>query len=154
MTSHNVFVSHRHEDDSLIDELKEMLRKRDCDVRDSSINASNPNKAKDEAYIKSILAERMQWAGKILVIISPQTRDHEWVDWEIEYAGKYPDKRIIGVWAPDADGCDLPDALDLHANAIIKWDADEISAALAGADNWEQPDGTPARPRQITKAPC
>jgi len=70
---------HRHEDDSLISELKELLSKAGCEVRDSSINADNPNQANDEGYIKSILAERMQWAGKILVIISPQTKYHEWV---------------------------------------------------------------------------
>ncbi len=154
MSSHNVFISHRHEDDSLISELKELLSKAGCEVRDSSINADNPNQANDEGYIKSILAERMQWAGKILVIISPQTKYHEWVDWEIEYVNKYPDKRIIGVWAPGADGCDLPDALELHADAIITWVATEIIAALDGADNWEQPDGTPVPPRQITKGPC
>ena len=89
MSSHNVFISHRHEDDSLISELKELLSKAGCEVRDSSINADNPNQANDEGYIKSILAERMQWAGKILVIISPQTKYHEWVDWEIEYVNKY-----------------------------------------------------------------
>jgi hypothetical protein len=154
MSRHNVFISHRHEDDSLIEDLKTMLREADCDVRDSSINASTPNRARDEDYIKSLLQERMQWAGKILVIVSPQTKDHEWVDWEIEYANTHPDKRIVGVWAPDADGCDLPEALELYADAVVTWDAAEVIAALDGADNWEQPDGTPAPPRQITRAPC
>ena len=154
MAVHNVFVSHRHEDDHLIQKLKDLLAGVGCDVRDSSINASNPNQAKDEGYIKSILADRMQWAGKIVVVVSPQTKDHEWVEWEIEYANKYPDKRIIGVWAPGADACDLPEALERHADAVVGWDADQLSAALGGADNWQQPDGQPAAPRTIRKIGC
>jgi len=151
---HNAFVSHRHEDDSLIADLKTMLAADGCDVRDSSINASNPNNAKDPDYIKSKLAERIQWAGKIIVIVSPQTKDHEWVDWEIEYANKHPGKAIIGVWAPGADGCDLPEALEQHADALVTWDATAIAAALEGAGPWLLPDGAVAGPRRIKKVAC
>ncbi len=154
MSRHNVFVSHRHEDDALIAGLKDMLAKVGSEVRDSSISASNPNDAKDEDYIKSILADRIRWAGKIVVIVSPQTKYHEWVDWEVEYASRYADKRIIGVWAPDAEGCELPEALQVHAHAVVRWDAAAVGAALDGADTWEQPDGALAPPRRIPKAPC
>jgi len=154
MALHNVFVSHRHEDDSMIEDLKTMLRNAGSEVRDSSINLSNPNDAHNEEYIKSILRDRIDWAGKMVVIVSPQTKDHEWVDWEIEYASGFEDKRIIGVWAPGADGCDVPAALELHANAIVSWDAKKIADALNGQDDWEQPDGAPAEPRHVRKAPC
>jgi hypothetical protein len=154
MAKHNVFISHRHEDDHLIAKLKDMLATSGCEIRDSSVTASNPNQAKDEGYIKSILAERMQWAGKLLVVVSPQTKNHEWVDWEIEYANKHPEKRIIGVWAPGAEACDLPEALERHADAVVTWDAAQISAALDGADNWQQPNGAEAPPRAIRKIGC
>lgn len=154
MSWHNVFISHRHEDDRFISQLKTMLTSHNCEVRDSSINASNPNKAKDPDYIKSILADRMKWAGKIIVIVSPQTKHHEWVDWEIEYANKHPDKAIIGVWAPGADGCDLPQALEQHADALVTWDGEAIAAALDGAGPWLRPDGEAAGPRRIRKVAC
>jgi hypothetical protein len=86
---HNVFVSHRHEDDAKIDDFKKLLDGRGVTVRDSSISSSNPNAAKDPDYIKSqILAPRIQWAGKIVVIVTPDTANHEWVDWEVDYANK------------------------------------------------------------------
>lgn len=154
MTMHNVFISHRHEDDSMIADLKTLLAAHGCHVRDSSINASNPNQAKDPDYIKSILAERMQWAGKIVVIVSSQTKNHEWVDWEIEYANKHPEKAIIGVWAPGADGCDLPVALEKHADALVTWDGAAIAAALDGAGPWQLPSGAAAGPRSIKKVAC
>lgn len=151
---HNVFISHRHEDDALIQQLKDLLVRHGANVRDSSINSATPNQAKDESYIKSILAERIEWAGKILVIVSPETRNHEWVDWEIEYANTYPDKRIIGVWAPGADGCDLPESLERHADAVVAWNGDAIVDALNGAASWEDPDGGPRPPRPISRIGC
>ena len=88
------------------------------------------------------------------MIVSPQTKDHEWVDWEIEYAQRFPDKRIIGVWAPDADCCDLPEALERHADAVVEWDADAVIAALDGEDNWHAPDGSPVPPRAVNRIGC
>lgn len=154
MARHNVFISHRHEDDRLISDLKDLLAAQGCEVRDSSVNASTPNQAKDPAYIKSILGARMQWAGKILVIVSPQTKDHEWVDWEIRYANRHPEKSIIGVWAPGADNCDLPEALERHADALVPWDGAAVAAALDGAGPWQLPDGAAAGLRRIKKVAC
>lgn len=154
MSDHNVFISHRHEDDGLIQKLKDMLAKRGCDVRDSSVNTTTPNNAKSEDYIRDILADRIRWAGKVIVLVSPQTKNHEWVDWEIEYAKRFPDKRIIGVWAPDAEGCELPEPLKKHADAVVEWDADAIIDAINGADNWHNPDGTERAPQPISRIGC
>lgn len=151
---HNAFVSHRHEDDALVGKLKDLLSGHGADVRDSSVTSDNPNNARSEAYIKQILASRIKWAGKIIVIISPDTKNHDWVSWEIEYANKYPDKRIIGVWAPGAAGVDMPPELDEYADAIVGWDSKAIIAALNGADNWQGPDGAAVPPRSIKRLAC
>lgn len=151
---HNVFMPHRHEDDRHIEKLKALLARHGCQVRDSSIDSSSPNQAKDPDYIKEILADRIRWAGKIIVLVSPQTKDHHWVNWEVEYASRFPDKRIIGVWLPGAERGDLPEALERHANAVVGWDSDQIVAALDGADNWQQPDGSPTPPRAIRRLAC
>src|SRR4051794_7385178 len=50
--THNVFVSHRHEDDALVAAFKGLLAGRNVDIRDSSITTDNPNSAENEAYIK------------------------------------------------------------------------------------------------------
>lgn len=151
---HNVFISHRHEDDRLLTQLKELLGNNGCDVRDSSVNSANPNSATAETYIKSILAERIQRSGKIIVLVSPDTKNHEWVDWEIEYANRYPDKRIIGVWAPGAADCDLPKGLEEYADAIVGWNGKAIIDAINGADEWTTPSGAASPNRQIPRAQC
>jgi hypothetical protein len=151
---HNVFISHRHEDDALVGQLTELLARNGAAVRDSSVTSENPNRATSEAYIRQILAERIAWAGKMIVIISPATRNHDWVSWEIEYANRFPDKRIIGVWAPGAAGVDMPAELDEYADAVVGWNGQAIIDALNGADNWQGPDGEKVPPRSIKRLSC
>lgn len=152
---HNVFTSHRHEDDALVADFKALLAGRNVVIRDASITSDDPNNATSDAYIKSeILAPNIQWAGKVVVIITPDTCNHPWVDWEIDYAEKCGDKEIIGVWAPGFAGCDLPESLERHADAIVSWNAEKIIDALDGNACWEQPDGTPRAPQAVSRIGC
>lgn len=151
---HNVFISHRHEDDALVGDLKSLLGGRNVVIRDSSITSDNPNNAKSESYIKTeILAPNINWAGKVIVIITPDTKNHDWVNWEIEYAEKLG-KEIIGVWAPGSEGCEVPEALEQHADSIVTWDANKIVNALDGVRQWEQSDGTPRTPQPVNRIGC
>src|ERR1700751_749752 len=148
----NVFISHVHEDDTGLGKLKDLLSKCGMSIRDSSINSDKPNNAQSSDYIKSqILAPQIQWAGTFLVYISPQTKNSEWVNWEIEYAAKL-DKRIVGVWEHGANECDVPNALKDYADAVVGWQGERIMDAINGKiDDWEHPDGTPQTPRPIKR---
>jgi hypothetical protein len=151
----NVFVSHIHEDEADIDGMKTLLSNRGFDIKDSSITSAKPNQARDPDYIKSkILAPAINWASTLVVLISPDTCNHEWVTWEIEYALKMG-KRIVGVWTHGAAECDLPDALDKYADAIVGWNGERIEQAISGEINdWECSDGTPRDPRPIARYSC
>ena len=151
---HNVFISHRHEDDALVAGFKELLAGKDVQIRDASITRQTPNQASNPNYIKTqILAPGIQWAGKIVVLITPDTKNHDWVDWEIEYANKQ-DKQIIGVWAPGSAGCAVPDPLEKYADAIVGWDSDRILEALDGAQMFEDSSGLPRPPQPIERVRC
>jgi hypothetical protein len=151
----NVFISHVHEDDAGLGKVKDLLAKNGMTIRDSSINSSNPNEAKSADYIKSsILAPQIQWAGTLVVYVSPQTKNSEWVNWEIEYAHKLG-KRIVGVWENGAKDCELPEALNDYADAVVGWHGNSIIDAINGnTDKWEKPDGQPYNMRAITRHPC
>lgn len=153
MSKHNIFVSHRHEDDDLVGDLKKLLARSGAEIRDSSITSENGNNAKNEEYIKSLIRDRIEWAGKMIVIISPETHNHKWVEWEIEFARTFPDKRIIGVFAPGTTTENLPEGLEDYADSIVNWDAEAIIDALEN-DRWTDPDGGPAQPNSIPRAPC
>lgn len=151
----NVFVSHVHEDDSVLPELKDLLSRRGYEIRDSSIDSSRPNEAKDPDYIKSqILAPRIQWAGCIIVLISPDTHTSDWVDWEIEYAAKQG-KRVIGVFVRGAQDSDVPRNLDVYADDVHGWSGPSIIDAIEGKTNdWINADGTVRPARTIARYKC
>lgn len=151
----NVFISHVHEDDEGLTDLKNLLKSKDMEVRDSSVSSDNPNNATSPDYIKSeILAPRIDWASTLLVYISPETKNSEWVNWEIERANKQ-DKTIVGVWERGSSGCDVPDALDDYGHALVGWNADKIIDAINGDyEGFEEQDGTPCGPRPIRRHPC
>ena len=151
----NVFISHIHENDDGLIKLKNLLKDNGMTVRDYSINADNPNNAHSEDYIKfQILAPRIQQSSTLVVYISPETKDSPWVDWEIEYAQKQG-KRIVGVWAHGEAGCEVPDALDKCADAVVGWIGNRIVDAINDKINdWENPDGTERVPREINRYSC
>lgn len=151
----NVFISHIHEDDAGLADLKNLLSQHGLEVRDASINSSKPNQATSESYIKSeILAPRINWASTLIVYITPDTCNSEWVNWEIEHAAKC-DKRIVGVWAHGCNECEIPDALAENADAVVGWCGSSIVDAVTGAcDVWEKPDGTPRDKLEIKRHCC
>lgn len=150
----NVFISHVHEDDAGLQKLKDLLKPKGMEVRDSSVHTGKFNNAKDPAYIKSqILAPLIQWAGTFICYVSPLTKNSEFVNWEIEYAAKQG-KRIIGVWQHGDKDCELPEALKEYADAVVGWNGDSIIDAINGKDGSEMPDGGPCAPVALKRHPC
>ena len=151
----NVFISHVHEDDKEVGKLKDLLKQRGYQVRDSSIVRSKPNQAKNENYIKSeVLAPRIRWAGTVIVLVSPDTHKSSWVNWEVEYAEK-SDTRIVGVWIRGAKDADLPKSLEQYADDVRGWNRAAIVDAIGGrTNNWVGPDGDARDRRDIPRYSC
>ena len=151
----NIFISHVHEDDAEVQRLRELLAGKGYDLRDSSVDSSNPNNASSHDYIKSgILAPRIQWAGTVVVLISPDTHQSQWVNWEIEYAEKQG-KRVVGVYVHGGKESDIPAAFELYGQALVGWQADRIMGAINGTiNNWETPDGAVREERVIPRFRC
>ncbi len=151
----NIFISHIHEDDGGLSKLKNLLEDNGMTIRDYSINSDNPNNAHSEDYIKSkILAPRIQQSSTLAVYISPETKDSKYVNWEIEHAHKQR-KRIVGIWAHGEKGCEVPEALNKYADAVIGWEGNRIIDAINSEINgWENPDGTQRDTRGIKRYSC
>ena len=151
----NVFISHIHEDDAGLGDLKKLVARHGMVAKDYSITSDKENNAKAEDYIKyQILAPRIDACSTMVVYITPDTRDSRWVNWEIEYAHKQ-EKTIVGVWERGAKGCAIPDALDEYGHAIVGWDGNKIVEAVnEDYDGFDNPDGTLFKPRTIIHHPC
>ena len=151
----NVFISHIHEDDSKLSDLKTLLKNSGITARDYSITSDEPNQAKSEEYIKSqILAPQINQCSVLVVYVSPETKNSNYVNWEIEYAHKQG-KRIVGVWENGELGCELPEALEEYRDAMAGWQGNSIVEAILGDDSIQQnPDGSARGERDITRHPC
>jgi hypothetical protein len=139
----NLFIPHYGKDEEYIPKLKNLLSNKGYDIRDSSIVETNPNNAKNPDYIKTLLRPKIDWAGTILVLIGPKTHEREWVNWEIEYAAKYPDKRIVGVFIQGATDADIPEKLKDFGHACVAWNSDKLVAAIEGENIWHDSAGNP-----------
>ncbi len=149
----NIFISHCGEDADQLQKLRRLIKKKGYKIRDSSLDERNPNNAKDPEYIKSLLRPKIDWAGEIIVLIGPETHKKEWVDWEIEYASKNGNKRIIGVYIPGGSDSDVPENLKKYGDALVTWNSDKLGDAIEGHPHWMEPDGSPNKgfwPRNVS----
>jgi len=151
----NIFISHVHEDDDGLQKTKDLLGKHGMEVRDGSINSDKPNNATSPDYIKSgIIKPRIEWASTLLVYVTPETKNSDWVNWEIECAAKM-DKNIVGVWANGEKDCEIPEALKDYGDAMVAWNGEKIIDAINGnCHDWEYPTGDPIPARDIPKHGC
>ncbi len=151
----NVFISHIHKDDAGLKDLKGLVKKENMMCRDASITTDKFNAATNENYIKyQILAPRINWASVLVVYVSPDTKNSEWVNWEIEYAHKQG-KRIVGVWERGARDCELPEALERYADAVVGWNGESIIDAIKGKSNTSyKQDGSEQDYRNIKRYSC
>ena len=154
----NIFISHVHEDDDLLPELKRLISQVGMDVRDGSINSDKPNDAQNEEYIKrEILKPRIDWSGALVVLITHDTADSWWVNWEIKYAVEQG-KRVVGVYARGATDADIPEELGKCGDAaIVGWQSQRVIDAINGdVGEWDDPQtGTPRKPEwRIKRFSC
>ena len=139
----NIFISHFGKDDAHIAKLKDLLKQKDYTLRNSSIDSSKPNDAKNSEYIKSLLRKGIEWAGTTIVLIGSKTHTRWWVDYEIEQSQRMGN-RIVGVYLPGETESQIPDSFEKYADALVGWNSDRIIDAIeGGCNNFENPDGTP-----------
>lgn len=137
----NIFISHVHEDDELLPQLKDLIGRAGMEVRDGSINSDKPNDAQNEEYIKrEILAPRIQWASTLVVLITHDTAQSWWVNWEIKYAVEQG-KNVVGVFAQGATDADVPEELQKCGDAaVVGWQSERVVDAINGEiRDWDDP---------------
>jgi hypothetical protein len=154
----NIFISHVHEDDDLLPQLKDLIGRAGMDVRDGSINSDKPNEAANEEYIKrEILAPRIQWASTLVVLITHDTAQSWWVNWEIQHAVEQG-KNVVGVFAQGATNADIPEELQKCGDAaIVGWQGERVVDAINGKiREWDDPQtGKPRSPAwTVTRYSC
>jgi hypothetical protein len=137
----NVFISHIHEDDKLLANLKDLISKAGIEVHDYSITDDKPNTAKNAEYIKyKILAPQIDKTSTLVCLISHDTANHDYVNWETKYAVEHG-KRVVGVFVQGATDADIPEELGKCGDAaIVGWQGQCVVDAINGKiTEWDDP---------------
>ena len=88
-------------------------------------------------------------ADVVVILICPETIDDKLIGPVVELANKLG-KRIIGVWAADAEPGKLPQSLNRYGDSNIRVDQEEVAAAVCrGETVWVTPEGK-SRPKPKT----
>ncbi len=135
--------------------LVELLEENDFQILNLSNRSENPNNALPEEDIETEgVGQIIEQCSIVVVYISPETKDSEAVDWEIEYAHRNS-KRIVSVWEYEGSGCELPAALNAYSDALVGWKDNRIMDAINGDINETQnPDGTRCRETELERYDC
>ena len=148
----HLFISHHHQDDSLVDKFTNLLGGKGWDVRNSSIRAkpANAERLKNglvkDAVLKRLLRMKISWASTVVVLVGEKTHSRPWVNWEIDQANAQG-KAIVGVFEQGGKDADIPKSLEKYASAIVSWNASSIQRAIANGERFfESSDGSVRQP--------
>lgn len=146
-----VLFSQVHENGHQLPPLKDLLSKAGMDVRDGSVHSDRPDNAKSPKHIRSeVLTSRIRWASVLVVFISHENKDCEWVAREFEYAERRG-KRIVGVWNHGEAQCDIPPSLHQDSDAMVGWQGERVKVAIEGRIvHCEQSDASETGPRSVS----
>lgn len=148
----HLFISHHHQDDSLVDKFTNLLGGKGWDVRNSSIRAKPANAERlksglvKDAVLKRLLRMKISWASTVVVLVGEKTHSRPWVNWEIDQAHAQG-KAIVGVFEQGGKDADIPKSLEKYASAIVGWNASSIQRAIANGERFfESSDGSVRQP--------
>lgn len=136
----NIFIVHHSMDVEHVLKLKEQLQLQNYDVRDSSIIETEPSKANNLDYIKTLIGPIIDWAEIVLVLVGTKTYELDWVNWGIEYAIKHH-KRVVGIFIPGATDADIPERLNDLGDACVTWRSEKLVTAIEGENIWHDSTG-------------
>lgn len=154
----NVFISHHGKDDAHVQKLKQRLREKGRDVRNSSIDSTKyrPTIPSDNV-IARYLRRGINWAGTFICLIGKETYTRPWVNYEIEQA-HLNEKRIVGIYAHGcSNAVNLPEAFEKYGGSLLGWNSlDKLGQAMDGINlPFEKPDGTISGPiHNIIRITC
>ena len=157
--SHNIFISHKGENDAQVQGLKARLKANGYDVRNFSVDSTNHKDGRrpSDAVIERLLRMRVSWSSTLICLIGPDTHKSKYVNDEIKYAHEQG-KRIVGMYAHgSANNVELPEAFKKYGNTPLGWTSlDKLGDAIEGKNMpAENADGTPRIPiAKITRVKC
>lgn len=157
--SHNIFISHKGEDDKQVQSLKKRLIKAGYEVRNFSVDSTNHKDGRrpSDAVIERLLRMRVSWSSTLICLIGKDTHLSKYVNDEIRYAHE-KGKRIVGMFTHgSANEVELPENFKKYGGTPLGWNSvEKLGDAIEGKQiPAENADGTPRTPdKQVIRIKC
>ena len=107
----NVFISFAYEDVDTVNMLRAQAKNDNLPIEFNDWSVSGPIDSEQAPYIKQKIAERIDRASVTVVFLSKDTKNSEWVKWEVEES-LHRGKHVIGVHPEGAKPRTLPDVIE------------------------------------------
>lgn len=157
--SHNVFISHKGEDDKQVQNLKARLKAQGYNVRNFSVDSTKHKDGRrpSDAVIARLLRMRVSWSSTFICLIGPDTHTSKYVNDEIKYAHDLG-KKIVGMYTHgSANDVELPEAFKKYGGTPLGWNSvDKLGDAIEGKNMpAENADGSTREPiYDVTRVKC
>jgi hypothetical protein len=151
-SSCKVVVLHTRGADPTAFNLDSIIGEAGCSVRYICVGDQTPDASGGSGCEK--FTGDINWATTLIVLITPDAAENQCLDWLVNHS-KQENKRVIALWYSAGERPQLPESLDGHADAIVAVTGGRVRAAICGEFNdWENPDGSPYQPREISRHRC
>lgn len=142
--SRGVFISFQHDDREQARGFSLLQWNKYVDFDFRGRHLLSPVDSSNEKYIRTRIKEMMNGTSVTAVLIGKNTKDSEWVKWEIEES-RNRGNGIIGIRLKGQEDAQAPDALNEKGYKVIDWEpsafSDEVErcALIAGRKPQQPP---------------
>jgi hypothetical protein len=116
----HVFISFAYEDLTEVNMLRGQVKNETTDLAFDDFSVKEPFNSENADYIKRKIREKIEHASVIIVYLSNDSAQSEWVNWEIEESIS-KGKGVIGVYGGTVTAHQLPSLFIKNKFEIVKW---------------------------------
>lgn len=128
-----VFISYQHEDRKKANGFRILRWNKNVDVEFQDRHLLSPVDSTNDDYIKRKIREEMKGTSTTVVIVGKETKNSDWVDYEIEQSIE-EGKGLVAIKAhDDVTDDDVPDKIQENGGEVLDWNPDEFADSIERA---------------------
>lgn len=125
----NVFISFDYRDVTEVNLLRGQAKNENNDLEFNDHSLKAPFDSEEAEYIRTGIREKIRQASVVLIYVSEQTHESQWVDWEAR-EGVAQGKGVICVYKGDTPPTKLPKFVNDLGLRFVPWKHGELGAEI------------------------
>lgn len=128
-----VFISYQHKDRKKANGFRILRWNNNVDVEFQDRHLLSPVDSTNREYIQQCIRDEMKGTSATVVIVGKETKNSDWVDYEIERSIK-EGNGLVAIKADDSvTDDDVPDKIKENGGEVLDWNPDEFGDAIERA---------------------